>query len=135
MSRSYVTPSPKSTANADILAKSKRLYYIITTIITTTAAISYFAMATGHGVSYHHIVERQQHNHVPDTTHDIYRQVFYARYIDWAITTPLLLIDLGLLAGISGAHLFIAIVADLIMILTGLFAAFGKEDTPQKWGW
>ena len=26
-------------------------------------------------------------------------------------------------------------VADLIMVLTGLFAAFGTEDTPQKWGW
>ena len=27
------------------------------------------------------------------------------------------------------------LVADLIMILTGLFAAFGSEGTPQKWGW
>ena len=31
--------------------------------------------------------------------------------------------------------MFIAIIADLIMILTGLFAAFGSEGTPQKWGW
>lgn len=28
-----------------------------------------------------------------------------------------------------------AVIADIIMILTGLFAAFGSEGTPQKWGW
>lgn len=92
-------------------------------------------MATGHGVSLNKITIRHQNDHVPDTYETVYRQVFYARYIDWAITTPLLLLDLGLLAGMSGAHIFMAIVADLIMVLTGLFAAFGSEGTPQKWGW
>jgi bacteriorhodopsin len=111
------------------------LFHVITTIITLTAALSYFAMATGHGVSLHEIVERQQHEHVPDTFTTTYRQVYWARYVDWSITTPLLLLDLGLLAGMSGAHIIMAIVADLIMVLTGLFAAFGSEGTPQKWGW
>lgn len=115
--------------------QSKRLYHVVTTIITITAALSYFAMATGHGVSYHHVTVRESHKHVPDTTKDIYRQVYYARYIDWAITTPLLLLDLALLAGMNGGSILITIVADLIMILTGLFAAFGAEGTPQKWGW
>ncbi|KAI6955359.1 hypothetical protein KC321_g15807, partial [Hortaea werneckii] len=104
---------------------SKRLYHVITTLITITAALSYFAMASGHGASYHHVVERESHKHVPDTTHDIYREVYYARYIDWSITTPLLLLDLCLLAGMNGGSILIAIVADLIMILTGLFAAYG----------
>ncbi|KAF1933910.1 family A G protein-coupled receptor-like protein [Didymella exigua CBS 183.55] len=113
----------------------KRLFYVITTLITITAAISYFAMAVGEGVSIHKIHVREQHDHVPDTHHEIHRQVFWARYVDWAITTPLLLLDLGLLAGMNGAHLTLAIVADLIMVLTGLFAAFGSEGTPAKWGW
>merc|ERR1739848_954167 len=60
---------------------SKRLYHVITTLITITAAISYFAMASGHA-----------------TNHDVCRQVFWARYVDWSITTPLLLLDLCLLA-------------------------------------
>lgn len=51
------------------------------------------------------------------------------------MTTPLLLLDLSLLAGLSGGHIFMAVIADIIMILTGLFAAFGSEGTPQKWGW
>lgn len=114
---------------------SKRIYHIITTFITVIAALSYFAMATGHGASYHHVKVKESHKHVPDTTHDIYREVYYARYIDWSLTTPLLLLDLALLAGLNGADILVTIFADLIMILTGLFAAFGAEGTPQKWGW
>jgi bacteriorhodopsin len=113
---------------------SKRLYHIVTTLITIIAAISYFGMATGHGVVIKHITIREQHDHVPDTYTHIDRQVFWARYVDWSLTTPLLLLDLCLLAGLNGAHILL-VVADLIMILTGLFAAFGSEGTPQKWGW
>jgi len=113
----------------------KRLYHVITTLITVVAALSYFAMATGHGTSLHHIVINEPHEHVPDTQHEIYRQIFFARYIDWAITTPLLLLDLAILAGLSGGSIVITIVADVIMIVTGLFAAYGNEGTPQKWGW
>ncbi|KAL0262470.1 Small subunit processome complex component [Diplodia seriata] len=114
---------------------SRRLYHVVTTLITIIATLSYFAMASGHGVSEHHTTVRESHKHVPDTYHDVYRQVYWARYVDWALTTPLLLLDLCLLAGVDGAHTLMAIIADEIMILTGLFAAFGNEGTPQKWGW
>jgi len=114
---------------------NRRLYHVITTLITIIAALSYFAMATGHGVSVHTITIRHQHDHAPDTFTTIKRQVFWARYVDWTLTTPLLLLDLSLLAGLNGAHILMAVVADVIMILTGLFAAFGTENTPQKWGW
>jgi bacteriorhodopsin len=115
--------------------QSKRLYHVLTTFIVTFAALSYFAMATGHGIGYHHTTEEQHHKHVPSTQHDIYRQVYWARYVDWTVTTPLLLLDLALLAGLPGANILIAIVADIIMVLTGLFASFGSEQTAQKWGW
>lgn len=114
---------------------SKRLYHVITTLITLTAALSYFAMATGHATAYNCTKVKDHHGKLPSTHHLECRQVYYARYIDWAITTPLLLLDLCLLAGIDGAHTLMAIVADLIMILTGLFAAFGTEKSGQKWGW
>lgn len=93
-------------------------------------------MATGHATALHHTRVKHHHGHgLPATYTDVYRQVLWARYVDWALTTPLLLLDLGLLAGLSGVHLLSAIVADVIMILTGLFAAFGSEHTAQKWGW
>jgi len=114
---------------------SKRLFHTITTMITIFASLSYFAMASGHGISVHTTTIRHQNDHVPDTYTTVHRQVFWARYVDWSLTTPLLLLDLGLLAGMSGGHIIMAIIADLIMVLTGLFAAFGEEGTPQKWGW
>lgn len=114
----------------------RRLYHVITTIITITAAVSYFAMATGHATTFSCRTVRDHHNHdIPDTFHEECREVFWARYVDWAITTPLLLLDLCLLAGVDGGHTLMAIVADEIMVLTGLFAAFGNDHTAQKWGW
>lgn len=114
--------------------QQKRLFHILTAFITTFAFLSYFAMATGDGIAYKQATEVEHNKHVPDIVHYVYREVYYARYIDWTLTTPLLLLDLALLAGLSGANILVAIVADLIMILTGLFAAFGSHDG-QKWGW
>jgi bacteriorhodopsin len=112
----------------------KRMFHILTAFITTFAAISYFAMAVGDGVSYNKITLKHSQKHFPDTFQTVYREVYWARYVDWSVTTPLLLLDLCLLAGLSGANILVAVVADVIMILTGLFAAFTIEEGP-KWGW
>jgi len=112
----------------------KRMFHILTAFITTFAFLSYFAMATGDGISYNKTKIVESHKHVPDTIQEVYRQVYWARYVDWSVTTPLLLLDLSLLAGLSGANILVAIVADVIMVLTGLFAAFGSGNG-QKWGW
>merc|ERR1711964_234880 len=88
----------------------------------------------GDGNSFAHIVVKEAHKHTPDTVEHIFRQVFWARYVDWALTTPLLLLDLAFLAGMNGANITVTIVADLIMVLLGLFAAFGRPDG-QKWGY
>ena len=113
----------------------QRVYHIITTLITIIAALAYFAMASGDGVSLHCVPVKDHHDKVPDTFHDVCREVYWARYVDMAFTTPLIILDLALLAGISGAHTVMAISADLIMVFSGLFAAFGRERTAQRWGW
>ena len=124
------------TAGLPDIVQSKRLFHILTATITIIAALSYFAMATGSGFAFHHIRLREQHKHgVPDTIRHVFRQVFYARYIDWLLTTPLILLDLLLLANLNGANILIAILADLIMVLSGLFAAFGRENNGSQWGW
>lgn len=118
----------------DDLSQQKRLFHIITAFITAFAAISYFAMATGDGISLVSYVIKETHKHnIPTETHIVYRAVYWARYVDWSLTTPLLLLDLSFLAGLNGANIIVTIIADLIMILTGLFAAFGHGDS-QKWG-
>lgn len=113
----------------------KRLFHQVTAFITIFATLSYFAMATGDGISVVGQEVTETHdNGMPDTHHIVYRQVFWARYVDWSVTTPLLLLDLALLAGMNGSNILTAIIADVIMILTGLFAAYSTTSS-GKWGW
>lgn len=110
----------------------KRLFHVLTAFITTIAFISYMAMACGDGISLStYKVEVPKHN----LAHHIYqREIYWARYIDWSLTTPLLLLDLSFLAGLNGASMLVAIFADVTMCLTGLFAALSEADGP-KWGY
>lgn len=114
---------------------ARRVFYVITTLTTLISALAYFAMASGSGSSFNCTVAKDHHKHVPDTHHDVCRQVFWVHYVDWALTLPLLLFELGLLAGVSGGHTLLAVVANLVMVLGGLFSAFGRHHTAQKWGW
>lgn len=91
-------------------APGGRYFYWITTAITGIAFISYLAMATGAG----------------STILDDGREFYYFRYLDWLFTTPLLLLDLALLALVNPGRntgLIGGIIAlDIVMILTGLIA-------------
>ncbi|KAK4119138.1 family A G protein-coupled receptor-like protein [Parathielavia appendiculata] len=115
---------------------SKRVYHVTATLITIVSALAYFAMASGQASSLSCHTVRDRHSHdIPDTHHEVCRQIFWARYVNWALTTPLILLNLCLLAGVDGAHTVMAIIANVIMVLSGLFAAYGSEHTAQKWGW
>lgn len=106
----------------------------MTAFITTFASIAYFALAVGDGVYLKEITVKESQKHVPDTFQTIFREVYWARYVDWVFTTPLLLLDLAFLAGLSGANITVAVVSDIIMILTGLFAAL-TNDVNAQWGY
>ena len=92
-----------------------RIFHVITAIITGVAAFSYFMMATGAGSV---LLEGG-------------RIFYYFRYIDWTITTPLLLLDLVLLALVNPSRNISFVVGliglDIFMILTGLLA--GSRDS------
>jgi len=66
------------------------------------------------------------------------REFLFARYLDWSMTTPVLLLALSMTA-LHGAHRRAGLVAgliasDIVMILTGLF--FGAAEAPfSKWLW
>lgn len=50
------------------------------------------------------------------------------RYLDWLLTTPLLLIEFGLIAGLAGAEkglTYRLVLADIVMIVTGYFGEIG----------
>lgn len=51
------------------------------------------------------------------------RAIWYARYIDWTITTPLLLLELLLVTGLPLSQIFSVLFFDILMIETGLIGA------------
>jgi bacteriorhodopsin len=113
----------------------KRLFHLLLTFITAIATLSYFAQASGSGYSFVHrlVVDRHKHN-IPDTTLHVLRQVFWVRWVDWVLTTPLTLLTLAFIAGIDGANILVALFANAVMVLTGLFFARAHTDG-QRWGW
>jgi bacteriorhodopsin len=54
------------------------------------------------------------------------RVFHYARYIDWLVTTPLLLLDIGALAGISTEDSIMLVFLDVLMVLAGLAGGLSK---------
>ena len=101
-----------------------RFHVILALIITTIAAAAYYAMASGQGVAVF-----------------AGKEIFFARYIDWILTTPVLLLSLILVGlpivkdvekrrqrnGLIGAILF----ADIAMIVTGAIANFSQTAQEQ----
>ena len=60
-------------------------------------------------------------------------------YIDWLFTTPLLLVSLAFLAGLSPADTVLVICADVFMIVTGLMStlvpARSTDGERFRWLW
>ena len=84
------------------------------TFVTGIASIAYFSMASGGGWVI-----------APDC-----RQLFIARYADWLITTPLLLLDLGLVAGVGKWDIMALCLSDGAsghMLATAGFLAVGQD--------
>jgi len=57
----------------------------------------------------------------------------WGRYLTWALSTPLILLALGLLADVDIGDLFVVIAADIAMCLTGLAAALTTSSYAFRW--
>lgn len=59
------------------------------------------------------------------------------RYIDWLLTTPLLLVEFGLIVAIAGGatkgFLSRIVIADVIMIVTGYLGELGTAGSANNW--
>jgi bacteriorhodopsin len=96
-------------------SQERKYFHAITTYITGCASLAYLVMAAGSG-----FVMVGDH------------QFFYVRYIDWAITTPLLLLDLLGICNASFDLTFAVIGADILMVVAGLGGALFTSSV--KWG-
>ena len=57
------------------------------------------------------------------------RQFFYARYADYAITMPLIILQLGLVAGADGAQIAASIGADILSVIALYLASVSVVTT------
>jgi bacteriorhodopsin len=90
----------------------RQKFYIVTTFIAGIAFTNYLAMATGFGViDLAPFIEGKEE-----------LLIYWPRYTDWILTTPLLLYDLALLAGADRNTIATLVGLDVMMILTGLVA-------------
>jgi bacteriorhodopsin len=94
----------------------------IHTLVPLIAAIAYVTLATGAGMF--------DLDGDGSTFH-------YVRYVDWVITTPLLLVALTITAAPLGRNLWalatVLVLADVAMIATGLVAAAGRTVETGVW--
>jgi len=93
-----------------------RLFEFVTFMVTGIATLAYLVMACGFGV--HHNGTNQQ--------------FYYARYIDWVFTTPLMVWDLMELVGAPGSNIFMVVGLDVLMIVAGMIGAM-CEDHGIRW--
>ncbi len=59
----------------------------------------------------------------------------WGRYLTWALSTPFILLALGLLAGSNITKIFTAIVFDIGIMVTGLAAALTTSSHLFRWFW
>ena len=111
--------------------RSHRLFHYITAAITMVASIAYFSMGSGLGQVPIAVEFPRPDSSMVSAAGT--REIFYVRYIDWFVTTPLLLLDLLLTAGVPTPTIMITILADEIMIITGLVGAL--TSSTYKWGY
>jgi len=96
--------------------ETHQIYYSINTIICSVASMCYFLMAL------------RQSDYITTEGH----LVLWARYMEFLIGTPLLLIDLCMLIGISKSTMFYVCFMDILMIGSGWFASISTTNT-SKW--
>jgi bacteriorhodopsin len=111
----------------------KRVVHVLASLITTISFLAYLAMATGEGHTWTHVRIYQSHKGGPDTYQDVFRQVFWVRYVNWILTNPLIIINLSLLATLNGASILVAVFADLVMFVAGIAATFARHKYCWVW--
>ena len=103
--------------------KDAREYYAITILVPGIASAAYLSMFFGVGLTEVEVVGRGT------------LEIYYARYADWLFTTPLLLLDLALLAKVDRVSIGTLIGVDALMIVTGLIGALSKTMLARYSWW
>jgi bacteriorhodopsin len=109
--------------------RRERMIYYITAPIPLVACIAYWTMGSNLGFTPIAV----EFGRGEAILRGNYREIFYVRYIDWFVTTPLLLLSLLLTAGVPWPTLLWVVFVDWVMVVTGLVGALVRSA--YKWGY
>ncbi|MFC5279748.1 bacteriorhodopsin [Halorubrum rubrum] len=105
-----------------------QLIFVATLMVPLVSISSYLGLASGLTVSF--LEMPAGHRLAGEEV-----LTMWGRYLTWALSTPMILLALGLLAGSNVTKLFTAIVADIGMCVTGLAAALTTSSYALRWFW
>ena len=91
-------------------------FSVISFFVALWAACMYLAMSQGHAI-----------------TEVGGQEVYWGRYVTWIVTTPLLLLNLGMVAGARPKLIAAVMGADIFMIVTGVIASW--VTPPENFIW
>lgn len=109
--------------------RTDRIFFYITAGVNMTACIAYFTMGSNLGWT---PIDVEFLRTSPKVA-GVNREIFYVRYIDWFITTPLLIMDILLTGGVPWPTIVWTIFLDWVMIICGLVGALVKSR--YKWAY
>ncbi len=122
----------------DLEDSRAKLIAVSVLLVPTVSVASYTGLASGLTVS---ILEMPAGHAAEGATVAIGGETVdgvvtvWGRYLTWALSTPAILLALGLLAGADGTSIFTAITFDIAMCVTGLAAALTTSSHLLRWFW
>ncbi|KAK2733668.1 hypothetical protein FQN57_002065 [Myotisia sp. PD_48] len=116
------------------VAVTKRLFHVLVSLVTTVSFLVYFAMAMGYGSCLAHQGSHKHYKDSPEIPREIFRELYWIRFLNWTLTSPLILICLSLLSGLNGASLLVAVSGNLVLFVAGL-ASTAINHRGRQWAW
>jgi len=102
----------------------EKFFHYLFSVANLVGAITYFALASDLGFSVIHQTNNLQYGFT--------RQIFFARYINWVVEFPVVILALGVLSGVSWTTIFYNIALSWTWIISYLVGAY--TATNYKWG-
>ncbi|KAJ0139916.1 Uncharacterized protein HZ326_17179 [Fusarium oxysporum f. sp. albedinis] len=104
---------------------NERIFHYLFTIALFVGAIAYFSIASGIAYS---VIPTQR-----NLGRALSYQIYFAKYINWVVAFPIIILALGLMSGVSWATiLFNIFLAWICRIISYLCSAY--TTTSYKWG-
>ncbi|EJU00323.1 heat shock protein 30 [Dacryopinax primogenitus] len=112
--------------------KTQRVLHLLPIVILTASAVTYFTTASDLGST--PITAEFYGNHHQDQAGDpATRAIWYARYIGWTFSLPLLVAEVLLTTGMSATEVASALFMQVVFVVSYLVGAL--VSTTWKWGY